>query len=278
MAVIASINHGGSLWDTQKNERLYNWNHKSGDYSDLVLTAISESGHVAMTADTKNIVAWNTQSGKSQGFWTAPSRLHSLAIHPNGQVAALGREDNLTSIMSLRSGQINRSLVHEHTIRSVNFIPNTDYLLTGSEDMTANVWNWRTGEKLLTWEHTYPVDIVLSNHKSSVAFVSAYMDNGYLYDLQSGDIIATTDTQRNRISAARFSPNDEQIALGLFDGRVQLRDANNGELLQEWQAHIRPNVYREASHITDIAFPGGNTLIALGSNGLLNHFALGDTK
>ena len=273
-AVIASINHGGSLWDASKNERLYNWNHKSGEYSDLTVTALSSDSKVAITADTKNIVAWNANSGQSLGFWTVPSRLHSLAVMDGGGIAALGREDNLASVFDLISGQITRSLVHEHTIRSVNFVPNSNYLLTGSEDMTANLWDWRTGARLRSWKHTYPVDLVLSNNASSVVFVSAYMDNGYLYDLQSGETIANTNTQRNRISAARFSPDDKHIALGLFDGRVQLHNAETGELVTSWQVHIRPNVYREASHITDLAFSSNNELLALGSNGLLNHFSL----
>jgi WD40 repeat protein len=273
-AVIASINHGGSLWDAENNERLFNWNHKSGEYSDLALTAMSGPGSVAMTADTKSIVAWNTDSGKSLGFWSAPSRLHSLAIHPNGRVAALGREDNLASIFDLRAGRIVRSLAHEHTIRSVYFIPKSDYLLTGSEDMTANLWNWKSGEKIRSWKHVFPVDVVVSNHTGDVAFVAAYMDNGYLYDLNTGQALAMTGTQRQRISAARFSPDNKQLALGLFDGHVQLHDAKTGELLKKWRMHIRPNVYRESSHVTDLAFVSANSIVALGSNGLLNHFKL----
>lgn len=273
-AVIASINHGGSLWNTEQNERLYNWNHAAGGYSDLAETAISPSGSVALTADTKSLVGWNTNTGRSLGFWTAPSRLHSLAIHTNGQIAALGREDNLASLFDLKAGRIIRSLAHEHTIRSVYFIPKSDYLLTGSEDMTANLWNWKTGEKIRSWKHTFPVDVVTSNLSGEVIFVAAYMDNGYLYDLNTGATIATTDTQRQRISAARFSPNNKHIALGLFDGHVQLHDAQTGKLLGKWRMHIRPNVYRESSYVTDLAFVSGKQLIAMGSNGLLNHFDL----
>lgn len=273
-AVIASINHGGSFWSTEKNERLYNWNHDSNGYSDLAQTALSPSGSVALTADTKSIVAWNADTGRSLGYWTVPSRLHSLALHPNGQVAALGREDNLASIFDLKAGQIVRSLAHEHTIRSVYFMPKSDYLLTGSEDMTANLWNWRTGQKIRSWEHNFPVDVVTSNHTGDVIFVAAYMDNGYLYDLNTGNTIATTNTQRQRISAARFSPDNKRIALGLFDGHIQLHDATTGELLGKWRMHIRPNVYRESSYVTDLAFVSGKKLVALGSNGLLNHFEL----
>lgn len=274
-AVIASINHGGSFWDAENHERLFNWNHQSGDYSDLTVTAINNKGSVAITAGTKAFVAWNTNTGRSLGYWNTPSRLHSLALHPSGKIAALGREDNLATIFDISAGRIIRSLAHGHTIRSVYFIPQTDYLLTGSEDTTANLWNWKTGQKIRSWKHTFPADVVISNQAKDTVFVAAYMDEGYLYDLNAGNPIATTDTQRQRISSARFSPDDHYLALGLFDGHVQLHDAKTGEMLQKWRMHIRPNVYRESSHVTDLAFTAtGNQLVALGSNGLLNYFDL----
>ncbi|MFC3152491.1 WD40 repeat domain-containing protein [Litoribrevibacter euphylliae] len=273
--VIASINHGGSFWNTEDHERLFNWNHQSGGYSDLTLTAVNPKGSIALTADTKAFVAWNTNTGKSLGYWNTPSRLHSLALHPNGKVAALGREDNLATIFDINAGRIVRSLAHGHTIRSVYFIPQTDLLLTGSEDTTANLWNWKTGQKVQSWKHTFPVDVVISNNAKDKVFVAAYMDDGFLYDLKTGGPLTTTGTQRQRISSARFSPDDNYLALGLFDGHVQLHDATTGEMLHKWRMHIRPNVYRESSHVTDLAFTSsGNQLVALGSNGLLNHFNL----
>ncbi len=270
--VISSINHGGSLWTTSDNQRLYNWNHQSGQFSDLILTALSANGQVAMTSDQKNMVAWNAANGKSLGFWTAPNTLHSLSINNNGSYAALGRRDNLASILDISSGQIVRSLPHQDTVRSANFVPNTNKILTGSEDLTANLWNWRTGEKIRSWEHKYPVDLVVSNNQGTVAFAASYLDEGYLYDLNSGETLATTGTPRNRISAARFSKNDSKLLLGLFDGHVQLHDAKTGEMIKRWKAYIRPKVYREASHITDLSFGNGNEILAMGSNGLINHF------
>ena len=270
--VISSINHGGSLWTTTDNQRLYNWNHQSGTFSDLTLTAMSSNGQTAMTSDQKNMVAWNAETGKSLGFWTAPAILHSLSLNPSGSIAVLGRRDNLASILDINTGQILRSFPHKDTVRSANFVANSNLLLTGSEDLSANLWNWRTGEKILSWTHKYPVDLVVSNHQGTYAFVSSYLDEGYLYDLENGNQIATTGTERNRISAARFSKDDSKLLLGLFDGHVQLHDANTGALIKRWKAHIRPQVYREASHITDLAFGNGNVILAMGSNGLLNRF------
>lgn len=271
-AVIASINHGGSLWSTETNDRLFNWNHKQGEYSDLTLTAISHKADIAITANNGTMVAWNTKTGQPKGFWSAPGVLRSLAIDHQGRYAGLARQDNLANVFDLNAGKIIQTLAHEDMVRSMHFVPGTDLVVTGSEDLTAVLWNWRTARKEQIWEFNFPADYVISDTQGTKVFISAYLDNGYIYSLKTGKELAVTNTERNRISAARFSSDGKRLLLGRFDGHLQLHNAETGKMLKQWKVHIRPQVYREASHITDVAFGDNNQYLALGSNGLLNRF------
>jgi WD40 repeat protein len=271
-AVIASINHGGSLWSTETNDRLFNWNHKQGEYSDLTLTAISRKAEVAITANNGTMVAWNSKTGQPKGFWSAPGVLRGLTIDNSGRYAGLARQDNLANVFDLNAGQIIQTLAHEDMVRSMHFVPGTELVVTGSEDLTAVLWNWRTASKEQVWEFNFPADYVVTDDQATKVFISAYLDNGYIYSLSSGKELAITNTERNRISSARFSSDGKRLLLGRFDGHLQLHNAETGEMLRQWKVHIRPQVYREASHITDVAFGDNNQYLALGSNGLLNRF------
>ncbi len=48
-AIVGSIQHGGSLWDANNHERLYNWNHKKDSYSNIVASAFSPDNQYAIT-------------------------------------------------------------------------------------------------------------------------------------------------------------------------------------------------------------------------------------
>ncbi|WP_235015381.1 hypothetical protein [Oceanicoccus sp. KOV_DT_Chl] len=73
-SVIGSITHGGSLWTTSKGERLFNWNHKKGEYSNIIAAGFSPDGRFALTADHQTMVLWDATTGQSLTFWTAPTK------------------------------------------------------------------------------------------------------------------------------------------------------------------------------------------------------------
>ena len=73
LALIGSMNHGASLWQTGPGERLYNWNHESGGFTDLVATAFSADGTKAATAAPRSLVVWDTATGRDLAFWGTPA-------------------------------------------------------------------------------------------------------------------------------------------------------------------------------------------------------------
>ena len=54
-AAIGSIQHGGSLWRTTDAERLFSWNLAAGNFSDIISTALSADGRIALTADARQV-------------------------------------------------------------------------------------------------------------------------------------------------------------------------------------------------------------------------------
>src|SRR5690606_6081146 len=64
-AVIGSSQHGGSFWQLDSQERLYNWNHQNDEYSLLLATALSPEGGWAITSDGQAVALWSTADGSS---------------------------------------------------------------------------------------------------------------------------------------------------------------------------------------------------------------------
>ncbi len=119
LSVTGSIHHGGSLWRNDQNERLFNWNHKQGEYSNIIASGFSPEGNFALTADHQTMVLWNTLSGQALTFWTAPSQVHSIALNNNGKLALLGLGDDSAVLFDVKRCGIKRSFYHRNRVTAV---------------------------------------------------------------------------------------------------------------------------------------------------------------
>jgi len=50
MALIVSVNHGGSVWQLPPHERIFNWNHKADGYSLFSHVSVAGDGRYVATA------------------------------------------------------------------------------------------------------------------------------------------------------------------------------------------------------------------------------------
>ena len=70
-AIVGSVQHGGSLWRLNDNERLYNWNHSQDELSVIISADVDPSHSWALSAEAHTMVLWDLSSGQAARFWSA---------------------------------------------------------------------------------------------------------------------------------------------------------------------------------------------------------------
>lgn len=274
-AFIGSVHHGGSLWRLRDGERLYNWNHKSGENSVVIAADFSPDGRYAMTADRHTLVLWNVETGQGERFWTAPGEVLSIALSENGDYALLGLSDFRAVLFRAKIGGIQRTFDHSNRVRSVSLSKNGRLALTGSEDYSAALWDVSSGKQLQLWQHNDDVQIVALSPNGKRAFTMAKYDTASLWDSQSGKKI--TDLKINserlkrglRYTSASFNETGKQLITGRPDRIVQLWDAKTGQAVKVWQLPKR-DAWRPTQAAVLAAGFNRSGFSAIASNGFVH--------
>jgi WD40 repeat protein len=273
--VVGSIQHGGSLWDLQQHERLFNWNHSKGAYSDLVAAAFSPEGDYAITATQQDMVLWQVADGQPVWFWNASAGILDVALSPNGNWALLGLENNTALYFDIKNGGLKHTLRHPGRVRSVDVSDDGDWGLTGSDDNSARLWDLNTGDLVLRVEHGNGVNTVALSPSGQFAFSAGQLDKALIWRTGSGDVYHTLTTdeswvpQRISYTSAQFSANSDQLLTGTSSGLVQLWDVSAGKELRRWQLHKRELFRPTSATVYGLGF-GNGVYYAIASNGFVN--------
>lgn len=168
-----SIAHLNSL--TQAN---YLWRTGSITQSQQPVSAVALSANkpVAITASGSTLNLWDTQSGESRQYLSAPAAINAVAINPNGTRAAFALDNNTAVIINLDRGGIVQILVHESPVLSVA-INDKGFVLTGEEANKAKLWRLGVEEPLFTQTHNDAVTLVAFDPSGDIAASSSRYDS-----------------------------------------------------------------------------------------------------
>lgn len=274
-AAIGSIQHGGSLWDTKNNERLFNWNHQQGEFSSLVASAFSPEQSFAITADQQTMVLWNVADGTPVWFWNAPARILDIKLTSEGRSALLGLDNHQAVYFDVQRGGILHTLHHQARVGSLDTSADGRFALTGTDDERATYWDVDADKALYVMKHENRVNTVALSPNGDVAFSAGELEQAKLWSTQTGEVlhVLTGDERfiQKRLSytAAVFSTNSDQLLTGNSQGEVQLWDVGLGTVLKTWSLKrkdpLRPtSVFVLALGFTDQGYR------AIASNGYIN--------
>ena len=275
MAVIGSFNHGGSLWNIQQNERLYNWNHQAGEYRIIAASAFSPDELFAATANQQDLVLWNLSNGQPEGFWSSPAEILAMDLAPNGDYAMLGLADHTAVYFDVKNGGVVQTLRHNARVKSVDLSDDALLALTGSDAYYATLWDVQGSKILQQIQLGNIVDTVALSPNKQLAFSSGSLDKAVIWSTQDGTILHTLSDNKDlfgkRLSflSARFSPDNSQLLTGTASGAVQLWDTGSGKMLRSWSIHKRDAYGPTSTGVYAVSF-GAGKYFAIGSNGIIN--------
>lgn len=274
LAVVGSIHHGASMWRLISEERVFNWNHKSGEYSTIIAADLSHDNQWAITATPFDLVLWNTQSGTGDRFWSAPGEILDAELGPGANFALLGLSDHNAVIFDIRRGGIKHTFPHQNRVRSVDLSQNGQLALTGSEDYSATLWDTQSGKKLHSIKHDDDVQLVKLSPDGSLALSVSKYDKALVWQTSDGQplgeiSLGAEEIKRGmRFTVARFSEDNSMLLTGRPDQIVDLWDLKTLSRLSRWTLPKRDAWKPTSAAVLDLSFsetPG--TYYALASNG-----------
>ncbi|MDX1321089.1 MAG: hypothetical protein R3207_13010 [Oceanospirillum sp.] len=278
MAIVASINHGGSLWQLPQHERVFNWNHKADTYSLLDHVAISGDGRLGATAEQGKLTLWDATTGRSLNFWALPADIRSLDISADGQILLAGLDNSTAVLIRTSQGKGVRTFTADDQVSSVRLSDDNSLAMAGTRIGSVYLWNTENGEVRGQWAHDNQVRSMAISPDNRFAFSGAQAGSGLVVDLVSGQIAMNIDINRGgeiaaaTYTAAAFSRNQDFLVTGTSTGKLKLWNLSSKEVVADWEATKRNAWKPSGVNIQDIAFVGPNKLRAIASNGLAYEF------
>ncbi|MBC8078379.1 MAG: protein kinase [Chloroflexales bacterium] len=161
-----------------------------------------------------------------------------LAVRGDGELLAAGSADDTASLWRIYDGaEVVRLVGHGRGVNGLAFTADGAYLATGSADATIKFWQVEGGSCVLTLEKhdDWVQTLAASPDRQTLASAGA---DGVLWLWQMYDGLPLGSLRAGSgIWSIAWRPDGGQFALGLEDGRAQLRQAGDGRLLRTISAH-----------------------------------------
>ncbi len=145
---------------------------------------------------------------------------------------------------------------HTAFVMSVAFSPDSQRIVTVTDDQTTRVWDARTGQSL----------VELQGRATSAAFspdgerivTGSSDETARVWDARTGQSLVELQGHTNRVPSGAFSSDGQRIVTGSSDKTARVWDARTGQSLVELQGHTR--------EVTSAVFSPDNQRIVTGAN------------
>jgi len=150
-------------------------------------------------------------------------------------------------------------LGHSLTVFSAVFSPDSRFVLTGSEDGTAKLWEAGTGEEIRTFSGHSPCafSVAFSPDGRSI-LTGSWGHSAKLWNVQTGAEIRTFSGHSHWVRSVAFSPDGRFVLTGSNDKTAKLWDARTGAALHTFSGHL--------NEVYSVAFSPDGRFVLTGSN------------
>ncbi|CAE6425532.1 unnamed protein product [Rhizoctonia solani] len=221
------------MWGIEANRPIEGF---SLSHSDVVTS-------VAFSADGKRIISgsWDgtiqissAETGEpiniNRPFVTShPKKLNCIAISPDGVQIAYSFESCEARVRDLQSGEEKLLVGHSGEITSIAFSRDGVYIITGSVDMTVQLWRSNSGDS---------IGRPLIGHSGLITAISFSPDGSKIVSSCNDSIIRVFDVKRSRlidspltghsgaVTCIAFAPDGAQIISGSLDKTLRIWEIN----------------------------------------------------
>jgi WD40 repeat protein len=195
---LAVFDHGGNIWEA----------HLSEDGTEVFTTGLGD-GVVRM---------WDVASGQQRWMHSGllgPPAI-GAAISPDGSL--VGTVSSQAVIWDARTGKELATLQDPGQIHGLGFLPDSNTVLTRSDDGGARIWDARTGELLVEMRGPSAVNGVNNSLDGRWVASVGKDDVARIYDARTGDLVTTFDGEGGEGVWAAFANQGRSVVTFSSDG------------------------------------------------------------
>ena len=263
--------------DNERNVQLWDVNTTqpkmvlSGHTRHVRSIAFSPDGNtIASGSYDKTAKLWDVNTGHTINTFTGHTKyVNAITYSPDGKTIATGSDDKTVRLWDAKTGDHISTLTGlKNTVTDVAYLPDGNTFVCslwfGCRVELWNVHSWeRKGKfRLRSSKFSTPATFVACSPDSSTLATLAAKKSVQLWDLNTGESIATFKGHTDEVTSAAFSPDGTILATGSDDYTVRLWDIHNKTHLTTLQGHTLG--------IQSVAFsPDGSTLASLSYDGTI---------
>ena len=149
--------------------------------------------------------------------------IQSLKLFPNADATSFLINNNF-------SAPITSSMAHDNAVQSLAFSSNGKYIVSGSWDGTARVWEAASGQELARMTHDSGVSSVAFSSDGKYVVSGSYDKTARVWEAASGQEVARM-THDNGVYSVAFSPDGKYVVSGSYDNTARVWEAASGQEL-----------------------------------------------
>jgi sugar lactone lactonase YvrE len=184
----------------------------------------SRDGKLLVTAGWDGKVRqWNTTTAESSGpVFGTEQEITCMRLAPDNSAIATGHRDGAVNLWS-PSGRLLQGMSHKKAITSLAFSRTGKYLVTGSEDYTASVWNVATGRPTGDpIRHNAPITAVAFDPDGDRVATAADDGTVRIWDALTGQPITETLRHDKGVTCLAFSHDGKTLFSASRDRTVRI--------------------------------------------------------
>ena len=228
------------VWDALNNTSYFSMNVSPA--TRVLHVAWSHDGSKIASADSKgNIIIWDaTNNG---------NRLNSIPAHPNHFANGVAWSPDDTRIAScggyaagvwdVQTGNSIASFTqHTNYVNAVAWSHNGTFIVSASDDGTAQVWYAGTGQPSISYTAHSGKVLAVAWSKDDTRIASGSADNtARVWDASSGSTYLVYSKHSNIVASLDWSPDGQKIVTGSQDLTAQVWNPDNGLWICTFSGH-----------------------------------------
>ncbi|MDQ2907211.1 MAG: protein kinase [Chloroflexota bacterium] len=246
---IASASSDGSVqvWRAQDGKHLFMYRgHKGPVYS----VTWSPDGQALVSAGRDGTAqVWDAQSGQPLATFSGHvGAVYTVAWSPDNEMVVSGGDDRTVQIWNASNGEpiftyARRRLSlltgwgHTGRVRTVAWSSDGRHIASGGEDGTVQVWNWREGKLVLTFQHHQGVVNAVAWSPFGVVLASAGNTSVWVWNTTPGVPPTTLQRHRRSVLTLAWSPDGKHIVVAGRSRRVQVWNSMNDAQVTAYTGH-----------------------------------------